>query len=114
MLSNSNRLRSDSDFAEVRNKGTLHQGQNFAISMRDRGDSDPSRFGIIVSTKISKSAVARNKVKRIIREGVVEVLDSVNRGMDVVFLVKPSILKVERVELIAEVKKEMKNANLTK
>lgn len=114
MLSNSNRLRSDSDFAEVRNKGTLHQGQNFAISMRDRGDSDPSRFGIIVSTKISKLAVIRNKVKRIIREAVVSEIENVNRGLDIVFLVKPSILKIERTDLIAQVKKEMKDAKLTK
>lgn len=112
MLSNQNRLRLDSDFKRVKDKGNLFQGEDFAIAVLDRGDTDEPRFGFVVSTKISKSAVARNGIKRTLRTGVARVVDKVKRGVDVVFLVKPVILEKKKGFVTVEVERAMKSARL--
>lgn len=112
MLSSQNRLRLDSDFKRVKEKGKLFQSENFAVAIYDRGDENDSRFGFVVSTKISKSAVARNGIKRTLRSGVVSVVSRVKRGVDVVFLVKSVILNKKQEEVIPEVERAMKSANL--
>ena len=112
MLSLKNRLKLDSDFKRVKEKGTLVQSENFALAIHDRGDAEDTRFGFVVSTKISKSAVARNGIKRALRSGIVNIIDRVKRGVDVVFLVKPIILKKKKEELLVEVERAMKSAKL--
>ena len=113
MLSNQNRLRLDSDFKRVKDQGKLFQSEDFALAVYDRGDGRDSRFGFVVSTKISKSAVARNGIKRTLRAGVVENLPKVKRGADAVFLVKPIILKKKKDIVMVEVERAMKSAGLT-
>lgn len=110
MLSHPNRLRSIHDFALVKEKGVLIQSENIALNVFNRGDQNDSRFGIIVSTKISKSAVIRNKIRRAIREAVRLNIAKVSRGVDGVFLVRSSILKLGREDIMKEVEKVMKNA----
>jgi len=57
-------------------------------------------FGIVISKKISKKAVERNKVKRLLAEAIRRNLGKINEGYRMVFLVKTSILgkRVEEVE----------------
>lgn len=112
MLSNNNRLRADSDFKRVKDEGLLFQGENFAVAVLDRGDGQDSRFGFVVSTKISKSAVARNAVKRNLRSAVTEILPKVKRGVDIVFLVKPTIIGKSSGEIQSETERIMKSADL--
>lgn len=112
MLSPKNRLKLDSDFKRVKDKGKLFQSDHFALATYDRGDTADSRFGFVVSTKISKSAVARNRVKRALRSAVANVINGVKRGVDGVFLVKSVILNADRGELAGEVERVMKNAGL--
>jgi ribonuclease P protein component len=69
------------------------------------GDSNntDSRFGFIVSTKISKKAVVRNKIKRIIAESIRKRLPNIKKGQDIVFLIKPNVIKITKKELENEV-----------
>lgn len=46
------------------------------------------RFAVIVSTKIDKRAVARNCMKRLVREAVQHRIPSMKIGMDGVFVVR--------------------------
>lgn len=112
MLKAINRLRADSDFKRVKDKGSLTQSEDFALAVLNRTDSKPSRFGFVVSTKISKSAVARNGIKRTLRNAVDTNISKVKEGFDCVFLVKPVILKKKKEEVALEVERVMKNANL--
>lgn len=112
MLSPKNRLRLDSDFKRVKDKGKLFQSNTFAIAVFERDDTDDPRFGFVVSTKISKSAVARNGIKRGLRAAVAELVTNVKRGVDIVFLVKSSILQESRENLLKEVERSMKSAKL--
>ena len=47
-----------------------------------------SRFAFVVSTKIAKHAVDRNRMKRLLRESVHHLLPSIQSGYDVVFVTK--------------------------
>ena len=50
-------------------------------------DQTLTRFGIIVTTKVSKKAVVRNKVKRRVREIIRQHLPQFKKGFDVIVFV---------------------------
>ena len=49
-------------------------------------DVRQSRFGFIVSKKVSKSAVSRNTTKRILRNCIEENLEKIKQGYDMLFI----------------------------
>lgn len=67
-----------------------------------KNNSEFSRFGFIVSKKVSTSAVVRNSVKRKIRSIIEENLDSVNSGWDCAFYLKKEIVSSERALIEAQ------------
>lgn len=95
MLSSKYRLKKKINFARIEIDGKMIQSQSFGMGIFDRKDNDPLRFGFIISTKISKKAVIRNKIKRIMSEVIRKNLNKLKNGYDVLFLIKPSITKLE-------------------
>jgi ribonuclease P protein component len=71
----------------------------------------PSRFTVVVSNKISKSAVKRNRLKRIIREILRLNVTSLKPG-DYMVLVRPAALKATPAELRQKVLQGLKIAKL--
>ena len=71
-------------------------GWNGTNETVDRKDKDNSRFGFIISTRISKKAVVRNKIKRTISDYIRININMIKNGLDVVFLIKPAILKLNK------------------
>ena len=47
-----------------------------------------SRFAFVVSKKVAKRAVDRNRIKRMLRESIHTLLPSIQPGYDVVFIAK--------------------------
>lgn len=72
-------------------KGRVFQFPFFGLLLAENKLS-VSRFNFIVSNKISKRAVKRNKIKRFLRESVKTILPQVKFGFDIVFLVKKRII----------------------
>lgn len=70
-----------------------------------KNDLDFSRVGIIVSTKVSKRAVDRNKVKRRIREIMRLLYNTVKPGFDILVIAKKPILEKNYQQIEEEVKK---------
>jgi ribonuclease P protein component len=112
MLAKKFKLISSEDFAKVQKEGTVFQSDNFGIAYLDRGDNDPSRFGFIVSTKVAKDAVDRNRCRRAMSEAVR--INSVNLdgGHDVVFLAKTGISRISTSDIMREVRVSLKKAGL--
>ncbi len=104
MLPIQNRLRHKSDFEIVKKEGQILHSKFFSFVSHNRGGGDPSRFGFIVSTKISKSAVVRNRVRRLLREAIQSVLPKVKPGYDSVILVRPAIIGRRLGELSQDIK----------
>ncbi|MDD3002695.1 MAG: ribonuclease P protein component, partial [Candidatus Shapirobacteria bacterium] len=64
--------------------------------------------GFIVSKKISKRAVDRNKIRRILSEVVRENLERFENGTRIIFLMKKEILGKKYDEVEKEVEKFIK------
>lgn len=102
MLPKKNRLTKKSEFSEVLTKGKIFQGLLFAIAVYKRNDGLPARAGIIVSKKISKLAVKRNKAKRLLRESLRRLIKDAPDGLGLVFLTKKKLLEATQDEVSRE------------
>ena len=107
MLPKENRLNKKADFALVSKKGQVAQSKNFGLAYLATGQKVPPKFGFIVSNKISKKAVDRNRIKRILREILRELLNdnqnglalSLSNGLLFVLLARKSILDASPADL---------------
>lgn len=108
MLKRTNRLRKRSDFDLLRNKGEFWGGNLFGVSFLEEGE-EGNRFGFIISKKISKKAVDRNKIKRWLSEAVKKKLGNFEgKNLKMIFLVKRTILEKKQEEVEKEVEKFIK------
>ena len=114
MLAKKHRLTGRSILEEVKKEGSLYQSDSFGVLVRERKDNEPSRFAFIVSTKISKIAVVRNKAKRKLREAVNSKIEKVAKGYDVLFLAKKTTLEKKNTEIGKEVEKVFQESGLIK
>ena len=112
MLAKKHRLTGNLLLEEVKSKGTLYQSDSFGMIVLKQEEPGPSRFAFIVSTKISKKAVDRNKITRYLREAVKESLEEISEGYDVLFLAKKKIMKKKGKEIAEETKQLFREANL--
>ena len=103
MLPKVNRLGSKNEFELVKKKGKLFQSKSFGAIVYNREDKTPSRFGFIVSKKVSRKAVDRNKAKRKLRNVISEQLENIDYGFDLLILAKKGALS----QNFEGVKKEM-------
>ncbi|PIV31936.1 ribonuclease P protein component [Candidatus Wolfebacteria bacterium CG02_land_8_20_14_3_00_37_12] len=88
-----------------KNKRIISRRSDFFIIRMSANDLFFSRFGVIISAKVSKSAVKRNRIKRIIYDFIR--LNKFNeiKGNDVAITVLPAIAKLDK----NEIEKELKN-----
>lgn len=112
MVSKEYRLSGNKNFEKVFQEGQLVQAETFGLAYLNRGDNEVTRFGFIVSTKVSKIAVNRNRVKRALSEAVRFLTSKLEKGYNVVFLAKGQSMKVPTDELMREVGITLKKAGL--
>ncbi len=87
MLPVQNRLKKKSDFERVLRGGRPFFTPILAIKVT-KNNLAATRFGIVISKKVSKKAVERNKLRRRLREVLRLNLELVKPGFDVVILTK--------------------------
>lgn len=107
-------LKGKKKFDKVLSEGRMVQSSSFGIALLEHEEKELSCFGFIVSTKVSKHAVLRNRVKRALSEAVRFLMAEIKTGYDIVFLAKSLSLKKSTDELMAEVKPAMDKAKLLK
>jgi ribonuclease P protein component len=112
MLPKENRLKGALVFDEVKKKGKMYQSEDFGLLVLERDQSSPSRFGIIVSNKVSKKAVDRNRIKRTLRKAIRENLEKTAKGFDILFLAKKGLVTKKESEVIEQVSKALKSVNI--
>lgn len=87
---------------------------NFTLSAYRRESGDYPRFGFIIPNKIMPRAVDRNRIKRVLSEGVRFQLSYVSPLFDIVFLPKVSILRAYTHDVMREVGEALKHAKTLK
>jgi ribonuclease P protein component len=114
MLAKPHRLVGKDNFDQVLKEGKIVQSESFGMAYFNRGDGEVTKYGFVVSTKVSKEAVGRNRVKRALSEAVRFLTTKVERGYNVVFLAKGRSVKIPTDALMREVDKAVKDAGLIK
>jgi len=88
-----NSLKKENEFKSVFQKGDVFGNKAFVIYYL-KNDYKENRLGIIVSKKVSKRAVVRNKIKRRTKEAYRHNEDSFIKGYDIILIAKESITMV--------------------
>ncbi len=103
-LPKANRLKSRKDFQAVFREGIRRHSSHFTLrALRPRSSKKPSldtatsekplsstQFGVSISTKVSKRAVIRNRIKRQITAALHHLLPKLSPGWRIVIVVKPT------------------------
>lgn len=79
------RLKKDSDFKRVYNKGKSYGCKNLVLYYLPNG-TDEFRVGFSISKKVGK-AVVRNKIRRYLKESL-KFFSPEDRGMDLIFIAR--------------------------
>jgi len=102
MLPKKYRLTGKKDFEKVFKTGQGRHAKILGIKFA-KNNLEKSRFGFIVSKKVSPKAVVRNKIKRQAREIVQLNLDNIKSGLDVVIICHQGITEKKYQEIEKEI-----------
>lgn len=111
MLNLKNRLRKKKDFDEVFKRGKGFYEKRISLKLAKNGLKS-SRFAFVVSTKVSKSAVKRNRLRRQLQEIIRLNLDKIKPGVDAVIMTRPEAVGSDYNELAKELVMILKKARL--
>ena len=93
MLSKENRMKKTKDFALMSTKGRSIYGP--LSTMRVRASGNGLKVSFVVSTKVFKKSVDRNRARRRFRAAFRELLDKAPQNFQIMFILKPESLKAE-------------------
>lgn len=85
----------------------------YSIKIAKRSDSG-KKFGFVVSKKIDKRAVIRNSIKRKLSSCIKNLIDSVNEGIIIIFIVKKAISNKSSEEICFYTEKVLKDNGVLK
>jgi len=112
MLPRKHRFPLRTELTRVQEEGELFQGRLFSLLVAKGEKAKPSRFAFIISTKIHKRAVRRNRARRLLIEAIRSLLPKINPGFDCVFLAKKAIVGKELPEIKKETERLFQKAGL--
>lgn len=103
MLKKQYRLNKNKDFDRVFKQGGSAYAPSLGLKITANG-LENSRFAVLVSKKVSKKAVVRNKIKRQLRNILREDYLQQVKGYDVVVICLPTISDKTFAEIKADLK----------
>lgn len=113
MLPKKYRLPLRTELKRIKKEGNLYQGKFFGLLLSQLNSTiNVSRFAVIISNKIDKKAVKRNKIRRLIYEALWSLYPKIKNGAEGVFLVKKTISQATFLEIKDEIKNLFKKNKL--
>lgn len=89
-LKTKNRLKKKKEFDGVFKNGKTVNGSFLFIKFKSN-NLDVSRFGFVISLKVSKKAVKRNRIRRLLAETAQNNLKQIKDNYDIIIVVKPGM-----------------------
>jgi len=111
MLKKSFRLKKAKDFQKIFKEGKLIK-DDFLLLRFVANNRKESRIGIMVSQKVSKKAVLRNKIKRRIRAIIFNNLLKIKKGFDILIIVLPGFEEKNFAQINELIKRVLLKAGL--
>jgi ribonuclease P protein component len=93
-----NRIKKKKDFESIFRNSKSFKSSFFILKVL-KNDLSVNRFGFVVSQKVSKKAVVRNKVKRRLVKAVKDNAGKIKSGIDLVFIALPGVENREFLEI---------------
>lgn len=116
MLPKERRLKADRDFKAIFDTGRWGGGAFISLKYAKNEDGDRAKMGFMVGVKVAKSAVARNLVKRRMREVVRLMVKSgkIMDNFDIIFIAKGEIVGKTYHQIEEDVKIGLLRAKILK
>lgn len=111
MLPKINRLKKKKDFENIFKTGKVSRG-DFLIIREAKNSLGITRCGFVVSNKISKKAVVRNKIRRRLRDIVRKKIQDFETSKDVVIAALPGLEKKDFSETRESTEALLKKAGI--
>lgn len=113
MLARRNRIVKQKDFEKVFKQGRSYYTKSLGAKTLV-SQSEFNRFGIVISTKVSKKAVERNRLKRQIRQVLRELNKELESGFDLVIMVLPGFINQDYRTVKGEIERVFRKLRLLK
>jgi len=114
MLPKKNRLTKEKDFKQVIKKGRSFFISEFGIKFLKKKSLSPTKIGIVIPKKITRTIVKRNRVKRQIRHIFFDLIEQMPPRYQIVFLARADLLKLEFKKMQEKIIAVLKQVNLLK
>jgi ribonuclease P protein component len=113
MISSKNRFHGYGSLKRVYREGQIVRGPLFALKYRPNPQRQSYRLAVVVSRKVNKSAVVRNRIRRRLYETVRQMDNQITRPYDIVLTVFHDTVREESPDRLSkQVKKQLANAGI--
>jgi ribonuclease P protein component len=113
MISRKNRFHGYNSLRHVYRGGQMARGPLFAVKSVANPRRQAYRAAVVVSRKVNKSAVARNRIRRRLYENIRELEPSMSEPHDIVISVfSDAVLQTPPAELSGQLKKQFKQVGI--
>jgi ribonuclease P protein component len=113
MISRKNRFHGYNSLRYAYGNGQTVRGPFFAVKSAINPKRNEYRLAVVVSRKVHKSAVVRNRIRRRLYEAVREIEDEISEPYDIVITVfNDSLLGESQKDLNRQVKKQLTAAGI--
>jgi ribonuclease P protein component len=115
MITSAHRFKGHNSLRFVYTNGKTYRSQNFSIKVGLNQKRKSYRAAVVVSKKVSKLAVTRNKIRRRLYEAVRRMEDEITQPYDIVITVfDESVAVMPAGDLNAALKKLLAEATIIK
>ena len=113
MLSKTHRLKASKDIQRVSRQGRWSAGSN--LTVRTLPNRLPTiRAGVIVSKKVDKRAVVRNRARRRVQEQLSLILPNLIIGSDILIYIRKDLVDLKPEQLKNELDIQLKRLRVVK
>lgn len=115
MISRLHRFHGYNSLRQVYRHGSTVRGPFFSIKAFENTRRKTYRLAVVVSRKVNKSAVVRNRIRRRLYEAVRELEDQIVRPYDIVISVfHDTVIEEDPKKLRGQLKRQLKQAGVFK